>query len=135
MLFARAGEPGHVEARSPGRLLTRPANLRSQAADGPAGKLEAAGLTEAVAVTAAQPHWRNTPDGAPVRLRLLRAGLDALGIEPDNEEQQPTATLATVAQAAEPATQPDEAPRRTSKRAMIIALPGREGASVEAARA
>ena len=80
----------NAAAQRDDRLLTRPATLRGQAADKLAGRLEAAGLVEGVAVTA----------GQPVRLRLLRAGLDALGIEVDDPKQQSTATAATVAGAA-----------------------------------
>src|ERR1700712_4980578 len=66
------------------RLLARPDKLGAKAIDKLAARFEAAGLVEAIAVTAQQPHWRTGPGGEASGLGLTRAGYDALGIKPND---------------------------------------------------
>ncbi len=111
------------------KLLVRPDKLGPKAADKLAVRFEAAGLVEAIAVTAQQPHWRVGPDDQTIGLRIVKAGLETLGIEPDPVEPQPP--YETTALAQEPA--PNAKPPRGGKRALLVALLQREeGASVEA---
>jgi hypothetical protein len=111
------------------RLLARPDKLGAQAIDKLAARFEAAGLVEAIAVTAQQPHWRTGPDGEAIGLGLTTAGYDALGIEPEGVGPDGAATV--TGEAAE--SPPDQARQHGTKRALLIAMLQREeGASVEA---
>jgi hypothetical protein len=111
------------------RLLARPEKLGAKAIDKLAARFEAAGLVEAIAVTAQQPHWRTGPDGEAIGLGLTRAGYDALGIEREDVGQDGAATV--TGEAAE--RLPDLGRQRVTKRALLIGMLHREeGASVEA---
>ena len=110
-------------------LLVRPDKPGTKATDRMATRFEAAGLVEAVVVTANQPHWRSDPDGGRIGLRLLKAGFDAIGIEQDDVSSQAVEVVAKPVDI----SAADASPPRTTKRAMLIGMLQRdEGASVEA---
>ncbi len=111
------------------RLLARPDKLGAKAIDKLAARFEAAGLVEAIAITAQQPHWRTGPDGEAIGLGLTRAGYDALEIAREEVGQDGAATI--IEKGAE--SPPDPGRQRGTKRALLIAMLQREeGASVEA---
>jgi hypothetical protein len=109
-------------------LAALPDHLKGSAAKSVVLKLIAAGLLEEVIVGRGDPHWRKDEEDQPLGLRITRAGLQAIGLEPEDG----TGTEDT---SADPALLKGEnrrssAPRNGSKRALVIALLSRaEGAS------
>ena len=111
------------------KLLVRPDKLGQKAADKLAARLGAAGLVEIVAVAAEQPHW--TRDEADQRsgLRIVEAGLGALGIELNAVQAENLCSPTELT----PNVVPDAKPKQGSKRALVLALLQRdEGASIAA---
>ena len=116
-------------------LVTLPANPRTGAARTSLSKLVSQGLLEEVTVGREQPHWRADDDGQRIGLRITRAGLDAIAVEPEAEPATDECTLSVARpvpsqKAAAPVEAPP-APRDGSKQALVIALLRRgEGASL-----
>src|SRR3712207_5712755 len=65
-------------------LLTLPDTPKGAAARALVSKLRAHGLVEEIPVGPADPHWRTGKDGAALGLRITPAGLEAIGIEPED---------------------------------------------------
>src|SRR5688572_34723 len=76
-------------------LVTLPPNLRGGVARKVVEKLLSFALLKEISVKRDQPVWRTDEDERPVGLRITRAGLKALGVEPgkadeaDDEEATP----------------------------------------------
>jgi hypothetical protein len=117
-------------------LVTLPAHPRTGAARVSLSKLLSQGLLEEVTVGREQPHWRIDDGGQLLGLRITRAGLEAIGLEPDGEPARSEGASGTLVpipsrEAAAPVQGPP-APRDGSKQALVIALLRRgEGASLD----
>lgn len=115
------------------RLLLRPESLKGGAAQKVAGKLLSLGLVQEVQVQSGEPAWRTGEDGTCSGLRLTPAGIEAIGIEPDQG--------GTAEASSEPGGDPDEGPkpgpegsgpRPGSKQALVLSLLARkEGATLD----
>jgi len=95
----------------------------------------AQGLLEEVTVGREQPLWRVDDDGQLIGLRITRAGLEAIGVEPDGEPAPDESTSCTQgpipSQAATALVQSPPAPGGGSKQSLVVALLRRgEGASL-----
>jgi hypothetical protein len=93
-------------------------------------------LLEEVTVSREQPHWRFDDDGQLNGLRITRAGLEAIGLEPEGEPERDENTSSPPglipSQAAAAPVQGAPAPRDGSKQALVLALLRRgEGASLD----
>jgi hypothetical protein len=122
-------------------LVTLPATLKGGAAKKVVDKLLTVGLLKEVAVKRDQPAWR-TEDDRPIGLKITRAGLDALGIEPGEPEPKETVSLSPKKRprkAAEGASAKaadtsgaDAAPQAGTKQALVVSLLSRpEGATLD----
>jgi hypothetical protein len=115
-------------------LVTLPAHPRTGAARTSLSKLLSPGLVEEVAVGREQPLWRTDENGQRIGLRITRAGLEAIGLEPEGEPVHdesisgtPTPIQEETARVGSPS-----APRDGSKQALVIALLRRgEGAGLD----
>ena len=96
------------------QLIARPAVLSARAAKALLAKLIDTNVARDVLVLAEQPHWHQDARG-PVGLSLTPAGRDALGLDPVCPD-------AAVAGVEVRSIAPRLAPRRGSKRALIVAL-------------
>jgi hypothetical protein len=116
-------------------LVTLPPHPRTGAARTSLSKLLSRGLLEEVTVGREQPHWRIDDDGQLIGLRITRAGLEAIGLEPEDnpaldESTSCTPGLIPSQEATAPVGSPP-APRSGSKQALMVALLRRgEGASL-----
>ena len=116
--------------RDDGAVLPLPETLKIKggAVDKVLGSLKAKGLIDHLGA----PRGDNPPP-----LRITRAGLEAIGVEPDDENEARAGATESQAQSGAPAdTQPDvaaaRAPRAGTKQALMIELLKRpEGATVE----
>jgi hypothetical protein len=109
-------------------LLVPPANPNSKAARTAMAKLLRAHLTEEVMVRPNEPHWQQDGENC-IGYKLTSAGLQAIGIEPEEDgSQQPADGQARVAHA--PAG--SAPPREGSKKALVISLLRRQqGATLD----
>jgi hypothetical protein len=116
------------------RLVTLPAHPRTGAARISLSKLLSQGLLEEITVGREQPLWRVDDDGQLIGLRITRAGLEAIGLEPEGELAPDEGASGTPgplpSQEAVAPVQGPPVPRDGSKQALVIALLRREeGAS------
>jgi hypothetical protein len=120
-------------------LVALPPNLKGGAAKKVVEKLLSVGLLEEVAVKRAQPAWR-TDNERPVGLKITRAGLKALGIEPvdaaktDAPGSAPKKRSRTMRskRASRRETASGQGPRAGSKQALLISLLSRaKGATLD----
>lgn len=117
------------------RLLDLGARLKGSALKTTAEKLLNSGLAEEVPVDLDQPSWRIDEMENRIGLKITSAGLQAIGIEPDNEtEVTESAPIATIPAADHKLPQPlgETAPRAGSKKANVISLLQRDqGATLD----
>ena len=85
-----------------------------------------------------QPAWRTDENEKPAGLKITRAGLTALGIEPgtvdepDAPDARPKKRSRKAAAKRAPRAGPDQAPRAGSKQALVISLLSRaKGATLD----
>ena len=125
-------------------LVVLPDKLKGGAAKASVLKLLSLGLTEELPVNLDDPHWRRDENDHAIGLKLTRAGLLALGIEPDDEaredgesETQAAGPLSAASwkpeQDRENSQPPSaRAPREGSKQALVLSLLSRpEGATID----
>lgn len=124
MLLSKASQ------RDDHRLIV-PETLKGGAARAVLSKLLTHSLVEEIEVGHCDPSWRRDEHEQPIGLKVTRAGLEAIGIESDAEASSALHLSESGNTSASPV--PDsEAPRATSKRALVIKLLHREdGASLE----
>ena len=126
------------------QLVVLPEKLNGGAAKASISKLLSCGLLQEMQVTAGEPHWRKDESDRPVGLRITRAGLLAIGIEPEDEgggEQEAEAEEAAPPEVSPPTparsgegSGPARAwvPREGSKQALVLSLLSRpEGATID----
>jgi hypothetical protein len=115
-------------------LVTLPVPPKAGAARTSLSKLLSQGLVEEVAATREQPLWRIDDDGQLTGLRITRAGLEAIGLEPDGEpapHESTSCTPGVLLQAVESPVESRPVPRDGSKQALMISLLRRgQGASL-----
>jgi hypothetical protein len=116
-------------------LVTLPAHPKTGGARSSLSKLLSQSFVEEVMVRRDQPHWRADEDGQQIGLRITRAGLEAIGLEPEGEpvplESSSGIPAAVSSQKAVAPVGSPAAPRDGSKQALVIALlHRREGASL-----
>ncbi len=118
-------------------LVTLPPNLKGGAAKKVVDKLLGLALVKEIPVTRDQPAWRTDENERPIGLKITRAGLKALGIEPgtvdepDASETRPKRSRKAAAKRA-PRARPGEAPRARSKQALVLSLLSRaKGATLD----
>jgi hypothetical protein len=117
-------------------LAALPDHLKGGAARSIVLKLIASGLLEEAVVTRDDPHWRKDEADQPIGLRITRAGLETIGIEPEEDSAGADKVTAGVSpsepESPEPGSSRSLAPRDGSKRALVIALLSRpESASLD----
>jgi hypothetical protein len=111
-------------------LVTLPSNLKGGAAKKVVEKLLGLGLVKEVSVKRDQPVWRTDENERPVGLKITRAGLKALGLEPgdvDEADAEESASRkrsrkAPSKRAVGAASASDRSPRAGSKQALVISL-------------
>lgn len=122
------------------QLVTLPPHLKGGAAKKVVVKLLDLGLVKELFVKRDQPAWRTDENERAIGLKITRAGLKALGIqpgtvdEPDAPETRPKKRPRTAAilRAARAASASDQGPRAGSKQALVISLLSRaKGASLD----
>ncbi len=126
------------------QLVVLPEKLKGGAAKASVAKLLVLGLVQEMPVTAGKPHWRTDESDGPVGLRATRAGLLAIGIEPDDEAgEEREAGTADQASSEVPSRGPARSgegskpavawvPREGSKQALVLSLLSRpEGATID----
>ncbi|NBJ10947.1 DUF3489 domain-containing protein [Microvirga arsenatis] len=108
-------------------LLVPPINLKGKAANAVTAKLLRGQLIEEIMVQPHQPHWRES-EANRIGFKLTPTGLQAIGIQPDQDCPNPAA--ADVAQVTD--APPASAARDGSKKALVISLLRREqGATLD----
>lgn len=121
-------------------LLTAPNTLTGGAAKAVTTKLLAHGLVEEVAVSRDQPCWRLHENDQPVGIKITGAGLEAIGIEPGDNQEADASAIPQKGTSRPPVTSSEEPTvtsalrerREGTKRALVIALLSREtGASLD----
>ncbi len=121
-------------------LVTLPPNLKGGAARKVVEKLLSLALVQEVLTTRDQPAWRTDEGGRPVGLKVTRAGLKALGIEPANADEVDASDGAPKKRTRDFAGKPtrraarasDPKPRAGSKQALVISLLSRaKGATLD----
>jgi hypothetical protein len=126
-------------SRREDHLVTLPPKLKGGAAKKVVEKLLGLGLVNEVSVRRDQPAWRMDENDRSIGLKITRAGLKALGIEPQANEadgaeaaaKKPLHKLAGKRRA-RAATASDEGPRAGSKQALLISLLSRaKGATLD----
>lgn len=115
-------------ARREDLLLVPPAHLKGNAASAVTSKLLRGNLIEEIMVQPNQPHWRES-EGHHIGFRLTPTGLQAIGIEPDQDH--PDHAAAGPAQVTD-APAAGVAPRDGSKKALVLSLLRRDqGATLD----
>ena len=126
------------------QLVVLPERLTGAAAKASASKLLSLGLVEETPVTVGDPHWCKDESDGPIGLKITRAGLLAIGIEPDNEAgEEQEAEAEEPASSEVPRPRPAQSgegsgparawvPREGSKQALVLSLLSRpEGATID----
>jgi hypothetical protein len=117
------------------RLLDLGARLKGNALKTTAEKLLNSGMTEEVSVDLDQPSWRSDEMENWVGLKITATGLQAIGIEPDDETKATESTPLAISPAANqerPQKSVETAPRAGSKKANVISLLQRDqGATLD----
>ena len=124
--------------------MVLPEKLKGGAAKATVSKLLSLGLVQEMPVTAGEPHWRTDESGRPIGLRITRAGLLAIGIEPDEEageghEAGPEDAARSDIPSPRPARSGEGSgpagawvPREGSKQVLVLSLLSRpEGATID----
>ena len=114
-------------------LVTTPATLKGGAVKAVISELLIHSLVAETHVARGAPSWRKDEHEQPIGLKLTRAGLEAIGLEPDREASSagPPSQQGQVRDNGQCGPHPAAA-REGSKRALIIALLRREeGASLD----
>jgi len=134
ILSAAAQRPEHI-------ALPLPESLRGGAATKVVGAMIAKGLLQEVDASSSkgEPLWRETGDGHGTTLVLTKAGLYAIGIEPEDALTAPTGADGAPRKpaATEAPADPEAAPKArrpragTKQEAVIAMLRGPEGATIE----
>ncbi len=119
-------------------LIALPPTLKGGAANKVVNKLLSLALAKEIPVEGDQPAWRIDENERAIGLKITRAGLTALGIEPgtddkpDAPEARPKKRSRKAAGNRAPRARPDQAPRAGSKQALVIALLSRaKGATLD----
>ncbi len=126
------------------QLVVLPEKLKGGAAKASVSKLLSLRFVQEMPVTAGEPHWRRDESDGPIGLRITRAGLLAIGIEPDDKaggehEAETEETAPSQVPSGEPTRSgecfgPARAwvPREGSKQALVLSLLNRpEGATID----
>jgi hypothetical protein len=101
-------------------LLTPPDRLQGSARQALAAKLLTSGLAQEIAVTRDQPHWHTDEGGCPKGLQITRAGLEAIGIDPDDEQHGSAPAEAASRPIASGSS--SSKPQAGSKQALVLEL-------------
>ena len=121
-------------------LVTLPPTLKGGAAKKVVGKLLSLGFLKEVLTKRDQPTWRTDEDQRPVALKITRASLKALGVEPGKADETDAVEAAPKKhsrkdgskRAARGASASGQAPRAGSKQALVILLLSRaKGATLD----
>lgn len=116
-------------------LFDLAARLKGNTLQNTAEKLLKGGLAEEVSVDPDQPAWRSDEWESRIGLRITFAGLQAIGVEPENETEAAEASPVVITPAAEqtsPQPASDKTPRASSKKALVLSLLQREeGATLD----
>jgi hypothetical protein len=113
-------------------IVILPERLRGGAAQAVLGKLIDGGLVEEIAGGPDLPAWRQDEEGRPVALRITSAGLEAIGIETENEGEGSEGAEKAGPEGSEPVQggleqKAGAAPLIGSKQALVIEMLAREG--------
>ncbi len=109
-------------------LIALPPTLKGGAAKKVVNKLLSLALAKEIPVEGDQPAWRTDENERPIGLKITRAGLTALGIEPGTDDEpdapdaRPKKRSRKAAAKRAPRAGPGEAPRARSKQALVISL-------------
>jgi hypothetical protein len=113
-------------------LVTLPDRLKGGAAKAVVSKLLKNDLVAEIAVGRDDPHWRKDVNDRPIGLKLTRAGLDAIGVDPDEKGADVEPEKEPAAKMPRKRATSTSAPRDGSKRALLISLLQRHnGASLD----
>jgi hypothetical protein len=110
------------------RLIVLPNNSKGGAAKALVTKLIEHGLVREVRVKQDQPHWTMNDTGHPIGLKITKAGLTAIAVEPDATNAEPTQDTTAVSTGSakrKPSTEAGE-PRPGTKQALVISMLERE---------
>ena len=125
MLLSRASQREDL-------LVTIPETLKGGAVKAVVSKLLTHSLVEEILVGRGDPSWRKDEHEQAIGLKLTRAGLEAIGIEPDEAavgDERASPELASDGPQHAPITRPA---RGGSKRALMVAMLAREeGATLD----
>ncbi|MBM6595052.1 DUF3489 domain-containing protein [Microvirga pudoricolor] len=110
-------------------LLSPPPELKLKAAQAATAKLLRCGYVDEVTVERDQPHWREEIDGHRIGFQVAPAGLQAIGIETEDDALHPAVAEPQVVPLQDESSAPS--PKPGTKKALIRAMLEQEdGASL-----